>query len=139
MKTVVSDRVPPEVCGDEMRVRQILTNLVSNAIKFTDAGSVEILADLVECEADTSTVCIKVKDTGIGIERERQRKLFQPFVQVDSSISRKFGGTGLGLSISKSFVDLMGGTIAVESLPEQGSTFVVTIPFVGGDDSPCRR
>lgn len=109
--------------ADEMRVRQILLNLVSNACKFTKHGSVTVRA-----QRDTDRMCFRVTDTGIGIERETLARLFQPFKQADKSIARSHGGTGLGLSICKKLTDLMGGDISVESTPGEGSTFIVSIP-----------
>jgi signal transduction histidine kinase len=109
--------------GDEQRVTQVLLNLVSNAIKFTDAGEVEIRACL-----SNGAFRVSVSDTGPGISAEDQAKLFQDFQQADSSSTRKKGGTGLGLAISKRFIDLHGGRIWVESAPGQGSTFSFELP-----------
>ncbi|WP_417835348.1 CHASE domain-containing protein [Thalassospira tepidiphila] len=125
--------VPDLVIGDGNRLGQILTNLLGNAIKFTEKGSVTLKAELVESQnpdtADNVTLHFSVTDTGIGIPEDVQAKLFQPFSQADSSTSRKFGGTGLGLSIVRKMADLMGGTCSLVSEPGKGSTFAVTIPF----------
>lgn len=115
----MGDDVPDRYCGDPGRLRQILTNLVSNAIKFTERG--EIVVE-VRPEAD-ETVCMSVSDTGIGIAPEVAAALFQPFRQADSSTSRKYGGTGLGLAISRQLAELMGGTLTLRTTPGKGSTF----------------
>ncbi len=120
---VVAHDVPTFLKGDPGRIRQILTNFIGNAIKFTEKGNV-VLRATKDSETESHVVLqLSVTDTGIGIPREWQSQLFQPFSQVDSSASRKFGGTGLGLAISKRFVDLMGGEIGVSSSPGEGSTF----------------
>jgi CheY-like chemotaxis protein len=108
-------------------VRQILTNLVGNAIKFTDTGDVTIQARLVEDTAADVLIRFEVRDSGVGIPPEAQANLFQAFTQADSAITRKYGGTGLGLAICKQLVTLMGGTIGVESTVGQGSTFWFTL------------
>lgn len=109
--------------GDAHRVKQVLVNLVSNAIKFTESGRVCIKTQAQRGEKDLLKVTFEVIDTGIGIDSDTLPLLFHPFSQGDSSITRKFGGTGLGLSISKSIAEMMGGTIEVESTPGLGSTF----------------
>lgn len=115
--------------GDPMRVRQVLTNLLGNAIKFTRQGSVRLQVD-----ADSDGVCLRISDTGIGIEPERIQQIFEPFAQADASMSRRFGGTGLGTTIARQLVELMGGEIRVSSVPEQGSTFAVRLPLEPLDD-----
>jgi signal transduction histidine kinase/CheY-like chemotaxis protein len=121
--------IPERIITDEQRFAQVITNLVSNAVKFTPEGGDIILAvrRLEDKEEGFCTLEIRVTDTGIGIPVEQQAKLFQSFVQVDSSIARKFGGTGLGLAISKKIVELMQGTIRVESGENQGASFIFTI------------
>jgi PAS domain S-box-containing protein len=132
----VADDVPHWVKGDPGRFRQVLTNLISNAIKFTDGGSVTI-----SVSADTQTeshdvVRVGVRDTGIGIDTGAQGRLFQAFVQADGSTTRRFGGTGLGLAISRQLVDLMGGTISLESAPGEGSTFSFTVTLEKDQQPP---
>jgi signal transduction histidine kinase len=127
--STVAPNVPDIVCGDELRVRQILQNLVFNALKFTEQGRVEISVELLKKEPDKTMLKFSVTDSGIGISEEQQKKLFQPFVQARDSTTRLYGGTGLGLSISRTLVDLMEGEIGVESKIQEGSTFWVVIPF----------
>ena len=110
--------------GDPTRIRQVLTNLVSNALKFTEEGSVDIRAG-----REGETVIISVKDSGMGIAADRQAALFESFVQADASTTRRFGGTGLGLAICSQLVGLMGGAIAVESALGEGATFTVRLPL----------
>jgi PAS domain S-box-containing protein len=120
--------------GDPLRLRQILLNLVGNALKFTDRGEISVTAVPLESAAGKITVRFTVMDTGIGIPPEKHKLLFKPFSQVDSSATRKFGGAGLGLCISKTLVELMGGQIWVESSGSGGSTFHFTAVF---DQAPC--
>jgi hypothetical protein len=123
--------MPPEVPrylrGDASRLRQILNNLVSNAIKFTHQGEVVIQAELMQETTTHVQLRLSVRDTGIGIPKEAQAKLFQPFTQVDASTTRKYGGTGLGLAICKQLTELMGGKIFLESEEGRGSTFSVEL------------
>lgn len=121
--------VPNLIVGDPLRLSQVLMNLAGNAIKFTDQGEVLISVELVERLSEKAEIKFSIKDTGIGISKEQQEILFQPFSQADGSITRRFGGTGLGLVICQKFVELMGGTIELESEPEKGSIFSFTIPF----------
>lgn len=129
----VHHELPERVQGDPGRFRQILLNLVSNAIKFTDQGEVSIFARRVPAlpsDAEgTLRIQVDVSDSGCGIPLERQSSLFQPFVQADTSISRRYGGTGLGLAICKRLVEAHQGTLWLESEPGQGSTFSLQIPF----------
>ena len=141
LRVVVDDDVRPGVRGDSVRVRQILTNLVGNAIKFTEKGGVSVR---VSRRGDTSThheLLFAVRDTGIGLAPEQAARLFQPFTQADASVTRRYGGTGLGLTICKKLVDLMGGKIGVRSEAERGSVFWFSIPFekLPGDIAGSRR
>ncbi|MBI2394573.1 MAG: response regulator [Deltaproteobacteria bacterium] len=123
----VDCRAEGSMRADALRVRQVLSNLLSNACKFTERGAVTLL---VEDDIATDGVVFSVTDTGIGMTPEQLSRLFQPFVQADASTTRRFGGTGLGLAISKQLCELMGGTLVVESALGQGSTFVARLPRV---------
>ena len=128
--------IPRWVNGDPSRLLQILVNIAGNAIKFTHTGSITVKADLAECRINDTLVRFTVRDTGIGISGEQLDRLFQPFVQADATTTRRFGGTGLGLVISKRLVELMGGTIGVESAPGRGSEFWFIVPFAHGQEEP---
>ncbi len=121
--------VPERLVGDEHRLRQVLLNLLSNAIKFTDQGMVSLKVDATELTDSFTVIRFVVRDTGIGIERQKLSHLFEKFYQIDSTNSRRHGGTGLGLAITRHIVGLMGGRISVESTPNVGSVFTVTLPF----------
>lgn len=125
-----SHRMPGKFVGDPFRLRQVILNLLSNAIKFTQAGAVYLRAEEGESRGGALWMRIVVEDTGIGIEREKLRIVFDEFQQGDLSTTRKYGGTGLGLSLSKRLVGLMAGEIDVESTPGKGSRFVVQIPLI---------
>lgn len=125
----IAGTVPPMVCGDPNRLRQILINLMGNAIKFTEQGGVTVRLGCDGPDGDRMRLSFEVQDTGIGMTAESQAQLFQPFVQVDSSHARRFGGTGLGLAIVRQLVEMMGGHIDVHSTPGQGSRFRFTLAF----------
>ena len=122
-----SSDVPIALLGDPGRIEQVLINLVSNAVKFTDHGTVTIFTSCERTEANQATIVWRVSDTGIGIPADRLDKLFTEFMQADSSITRRFGGTGLGLAISKRLIDQMSGTIAVELIVGVGTCFTVKL------------
>lgn len=127
--TKVEQDVPDQLIGDGGRIRQILINLVGNAIKFTRRGAVRVNARLLSSQREQVRIVMSVQDTGIGISQEVLSKLFTPFSQADASTTREFGGTGLGLSIVRRLVNLMGGEIEVQSTPGEGSTFEVQLPL----------
>lgn len=123
----LDENVPAALRGDPGRLRQVFTNLLGNALKFTSSGEVVLR---IACEEETQSHALlrfSVRDTGIGISPEAQARLFHPFVQADNSITRKFGGTGLGLTISKQLIEIMGGSIHVTSQPDRGTTFWFTL------------
>ena len=130
----VSPQIPTHIIGDELRIVQILNNLLSNAQKFTTVGKITVEVVKTAQVKDKIELFFIVKDTGIGIDKADKDKLFQSFSQVDASISRKYGGTGLGLNICKQLVELMGGKIEVESEKNKGSTFSFSI-WVGASES----
>lgn len=125
----VSPELPLLVMGDPLRLSQVLTNFLSNSIKFTSQGEIILKAELIENGPEAISVLFSVTDTGIGMNEEHLARLFTPFTQADGSITRKYGGTGLGLTISSQLVGLMGGTIDVKSLPGHGTNFSFTVRF----------
>ncbi len=133
LSTSIDPALPPALRGDGQRLRQILTNLINNAIKFTNvperAGLVQVIARCVSADNDAVVIAFSVTDNGIGMDRDTLSRLFEPFTQADASTSRRFGGTGLGLTISQRLAQLMGGEITVTSTPGEGTTFVATLPF----------
>ncbi|MGQ9365359.1 ATP-binding protein [Azospirillum sp. ST 5-10] len=141
LSTAIADGTPTDLRGDPTRLRQILFNLVGNAVKFTDHGHVEVR---VRCAPDgggpeTVTLCFEVSDTGIGMTPDQQARLFHPFVQADASTTRKYGGTGLGLAICQRLVETMGGGIAAASTPGRGSAFRFSVRLRPVSAPPPRR
>ncbi len=139
LELVVATPLPEVVVGDSLRVNQVLTNLLGNAVKFTNAGSVRLVVAPVTPGSADIRLRFEVHDTGIGIEPAALQHLFQPFAQADGSITRRFGGTGLGLSIVKQLTELMSGTLGVESVPGTGSTFWVELPFAVADAATLQK
>jgi CheY-like chemotaxis protein/anti-sigma regulatory factor (Ser/Thr protein kinase) len=125
----LAPQLPIYVVGDETRLRQVVLNLVSNALKFTSSGEVVLSASVERQSEMSDCIAIEVRDTGIGIAPDQLPRLFSSFNQADASISRRYGGTGLGLAISKLLVELMGGTIEVESSPGEGTRFRFAVPM----------
>lgn len=134
----IADDIPHVLVGDQLRVKQIVHNLLGNAVKFTEQGGISLSARLLDHFDSQIVVQIDVKDTGIGIAQDALERIFLPFDQEDGSTTRRFGGTGLGLSISQSLAKLLGGTISVESTQGEGSCFRITLPFtcLHGRDIP---
>lgn len=134
---LIEPDVPAEVVADQLRLRQVLINLIGNAVKFTDKGSIEIKLRKKEDEkGNAQKLCVSVHDTGIGVAPEKQKRLFHAFEQADSSTTRQYGGTGLGLAICSRIVQLMGGQIWMESEPGVGSTFYFTFQYAA---APANR
>jgi len=132
LKYQVDDRIPQIVNGDPYRLKQVISNLMGNAVKFTDSGEVRLLVKLVSKSDEYVELEFQVSDTGIGMAPEDTEKLFNSFSQVDSSHTRKYGGTGLGLAISRQLVEMMGGSIRVESIKGKGSSFYFTVKLRSG-------
>jgi CheY-like chemotaxis protein len=123
----IADSIPDRWLGDPTRLRQVLLNLVNNAVKFTASGSIRVRVTPQSLLADVAMLRFDVVDTGIGLTPEQQKLIFEPFRQADGSVTRKYGGTGLGLAICASLVDMMHGAITVSSEPGRGSTFSFTV------------
>ncbi len=137
----VDPSIPSQFFGDPVRIRQVVVNLLGNAIKFTGEGeilvSIKKTSDVYQYESKSYIkLCIEVKDTGIGIRREKLQKVFESFTQADTSTTRKYGGTGLGLTISKSLAELMGGQLTVESEPSKGSVFTLHLVLEVANEQP---
>ena len=129
LSSVIADDVPSVLLGDSFRITQVLTNLIGNALKFTDRGLVRVRVDLDGVEGDTVRLRLAVEDSGIGIPEEQLPLLFESFAQADTSTTRRYGGAGLGLAICRELVLLMNGTIEASSVPGEGSTFTVVLPL----------
>jgi len=130
-----------KLLGDPVRLRQVFMNLLSNAVKFTVAGTVKFLTSVTESDEEKATICFEVIDNGIGMEPEQIARIFEPFMQADESVTRKYGGTGLGLAITKNIIELMGGTLSVESSPGTGSkfSFDITFDMIDAADAPSEK
>ena len=135
----VDEQLPKVLIGDPVRLNQVIINLASNAIKFTEKGFVHITAKMVELAGDKVTVEFAVSDTGIGIAEDKISKVFESFAQASSDTTRKYGGTGLGLTISKQLVEMQGGAIRLDSKLGQGSTFSFSLMFGIGDESMLHK
>lgn len=133
--TKLDERLPSLFIGDEMKIRQTILNLAQNAVKFTAKGHVRIEAILLSKKGSRAQVQFIVEDTGMGISPEDHAKIFDPFLQLDGSMRRRYDGIGLGLAIAKKFVDLLGGTIELDSAIDRGSTFYVTVPLEISDNA----
>ncbi|MBL9188633.1 MAG: response regulator [Opitutaceae bacterium] len=129
LDSTIEATAPNELIGDSVRVRQVVINLLDNAVKFTASGEVRLRVRPLDASAETSRIEFAIEDTGTGITLADQARLFRPFAQVDASITRLHGGSGLGLSICRGLVELMSGTLTLESEPGRGSIFRVTLPF----------
>ena len=125
----IDPELPFSLRGWPHQLRQILTNLVANAVKFTDKGRISVVVDVIGVEPDKAAFRLSVRDEGIGVPEEAQEKIFDLFTQADGAVTRRYGGTGLGLAIVKQLVELMGGTVALTSVPGKGSTFTVELVF----------
>ena len=136
--------MPVIVNGDQTRLRQVMKNMIGNAVKFTENGHIDVVVTCARsAEVEADGICkvrlfVEIADTGIGIPAERIKELFKPFNQMDASSTRRRGGTGLGLVISKRLCELMGGAISVDSEPGQGSTFrfSIAMTYLKGDSKP---
>ncbi|HWR89454.1 MAG TPA: PAS domain S-box protein, partial [Dissulfurispiraceae bacterium] len=134
LNTFIEDGVPRTVCGDPVRIQQILLNLIGNAIKFTDKGEITVQVGVTGEDDESVRVWVSVSDTGVGIAEWAQESIFDSFSQADSSLTRRYCGTGLGLAISRQLVEMMGGKIGVESTPGSGSTFRFTLALSRSKD-----
>jgi len=133
LRTIISSDIPDPLIGDSIRIRQVLTNLIGNAVKFTPKGTIEISVESLPSLNKDAFILFKIRDTGIGIPEEKQQVIFDRFTQADAGTNRRYGGTGLGLAISKRLVEMMNGYINVESHPNEGSLFYFGIPLAVPD------
>jgi CheY-like chemotaxis protein/anti-sigma regulatory factor (Ser/Thr protein kinase) len=131
----LDNAVPVNLYGDPVRLAQVISNLLNNAIKFTDQGKVELTVQVKESEADKKVIQFVITDTGKGIAKQKIHSLFDPFTQEDTSINRRYGGSGLGLSIAKRLAVAMGGDITIDSEVDQGTTVVFTVKFITNETS----
>lgn len=134
--TVQEDAIPPYLLTDPLRLRQVLFNLIGNAIKFTENGSVKLAVHLEDKKGDQCTLRWEISDTGIGIEPDKIDRIFEEFEQAEITTTRRFGGTGLGLAITRNLVQIMGGTVSAKSEPGKGSVFSVVLPFKITEQAP---
>ncbi|MEZ5484829.1 MAG: ATP-binding protein [Lysobacteraceae bacterium] len=135
----VNDDVGPAYVADPLRLRQILSNFLSNAIKFTEKGSIEVALELAGSNAEGERLCFRVSDTGIGVSAEQQKRLFRPFSQAEGDTTRRYGGTGLGLVICRRLAELMGGDISMESEPGKGTTMRLIVALPAGRAEDVQR
>ena len=124
LSCIIRHGTPDTIIGDQGRLRQILVNLLSNAVKFTDEGAVSVFVSAKTIKGNKHQFLFTVKDTGMGIPKDKLSRIFEPFTQLERTISRKRDGVGLGLAVSKKLVEIMGGEIWVESVPDQGTTSI---------------
>ncbi|WP_300155906.1 PAS domain S-box protein [Solidesulfovibrio sp.] len=139
LRLAIAPQTPHQVVGDQVRLRQILVNLIGNAVKFTEKGGVTVSLGLAKANGNAACLAFVVADTGIGIPGDRLGRIFEMFTQADATVSRRYGGTGLGLAICRELVRLMGGDITAESAPGRGSVFRFTIPLTEGPALPGER
>jgi signal transduction histidine kinase/ActR/RegA family two-component response regulator len=135
LRVEIDPQLPGDLLGDSSRIKQVVLNLVSNAVKFTQQGEVRLSARVIEASAELTELRIEVADTGIGIAPQAVERVFEPFAQADESMSRRFGGTGLGLALSRQLVEMMGGRIGVDSEPGLGSVFWVQLSLASASSS----
>jgi PAS domain S-box-containing protein len=137
--TLIEPRLPDSLIGDPNRLRQVLLNLIGNAVKFTSDGHVKVVVSLAEKDQNQIIVKFVIEDTGLGVPEEQKDKLFKAFTQIDGSITRSFGGTGLGLVISRNLIKLMGGNLDFKSQVNSGSEFFFTLPFMVASDKNFKK
>jgi signal transduction histidine kinase/CheY-like chemotaxis protein len=130
-----AEHLEKKLIGDPVRLRQVLVNLLINAVKFTNNGTVKLFASIKEQSEDSVTIAFEVKDSGIGMNSDQIKKIFSPFIQADESVTRRFGGTGLGIPIASNIIQLMGGTLSVESMVGTGTSFNFELTFTSIEDS----